>query len=365
VLASEYGKNKTKQTMNELYGKSYTNQQHILPETIQQLTNKEWLYNEHVVLKQSLTQIANDLKINDTTVGKYLHQHGIKTQIFFTSIGEQQIREFMQSLGILVSYNDRSIISPLELDIYMPEYNLAIEYCGLYWHSEQQGKTKQYHANKYKKCKELGIQLITIFEDEWMKQQEQIKRKLQHLIRKNNDKVYARHTNIVDLSTTQKNRFFNENHIQGTGPGSVTYGLMVNSQVVAAMSFIKQKNGVFVLNRYATSFRVVGGFTKLLNHFKLYNTWTKLVSFADLRWSDGRLYQSTGWQLDKILPPDYYYSPDGHNRIHKFNYRRKNLPRLLKSFDPELSETQNCDINNVLRIWDCGKMRFVILNIAT
>lgn len=362
VLASEYGKAKTKQTLNALYGKDYTNQQHISTEILCQLNDKDWLYNEHVVLKQSLTQIANNLKINDTTVGKYLHQHGIITQLFFTSMGEQEIRTFVDSLKVETCYNVRDIIPPYELDIYIPKHGLAIEYCGLYWHSEQRGKHRQYHETKYKKCKEQNIQLLTIFEDEWSKRQEQIKQKILYLLKQSTITVYARNTTVVALNTTQKDQFLEINHIQGTGPGSVTYGLIYNTQVVAVMSFIKQPNNEYVLNRYATNCSVPGGFSKLLKHFQQNNHWRKITSFADLRWSNGNLYEATGWTLDKILPPDYSYSPDGHVRLHKFNYRRKNLPKLLKTFDPKLSETQNCDANNILRIWDCGKLRYVIKN---
>lgn len=126
------------------------------------------------------------------------------------------------------------------------------------------------------------------------------------------------------------------------------------------MTWIKQSNAQYTLNRYATSCRVPGGFSKLLTHFKKTYTWKTLVSFADLRWSDGNLYYQTGWHHDSTLRPDYYYSPDGHQRFHKFNYRRQNLSKLLTHFDPHLSETENCKNNGILRIWDCGKLRFII-----
>lgn len=128
------------------------------------------------------------------------------------------------------------------------------------------------------------------------------------------------------------------------------------------MTFIKQRNSEYELRRYATSAHVVGGFSKLLSYFKKTYEWNMLISFADLRWSNGNLYKQTGWKLDKILHPDYVYSPNAQNRVHKFNYRRKNLPNLLNEFNPELSERENCDNNNMLRIWDCGKLRYIIQN---
>ena len=54
------------------------------------------------------------------------------------------------------------------MDFYLSEHNIAIECCGIYWHSElSSGKDRNYHYNKYKDCKDANIQLITIFDDEW------------------------------------------------------------------------------------------------------------------------------------------------------------------------------------------------------
>lgn len=276
------------------------------------------------------------------------------------TVGEEQISHFLSDNNIDHVTHDNTIITNLELDIYIPSLRLAIEYCGLYWHSEQMGKGKHYHKNKHDQCKKQGVQLLTIYEDEWYQRTEQVKRKLLHLAKRSVDKVHARKTTIVKLNTKQKTTFFEENHIQGSGPGSIVYGLKNDNEIVSAMCFIKNSDDSFYLNRYATSINVVGGFSKLLNHFKTNHNWTQIISFADQRWSDGNLYETTGFALDSILPPDYYYSPDGKHRLHKFNYRRKNLPKLLAHFDPALSETVNCNNNGILRIWDCGKRRYVL-----
>lgn len=334
-------------------------------DVIDKTTDVDYLLDQHSNHKMSFVEISNNLLGMDpsTLITKIRKQYPeFKPHRYPTSVGEKQVSQFLTDNAVVCVVNDRTVIAPLELDIYLPDYNLAIEYCGLYWHSEQQGKHKRYHESKYKKCKELGIQLITLFEDEWLDRQDQVKRKLLHLTNQNKVKLFARNTTVVLLDTKRKVQFFDDNHIQGSGPGSITYGLVFGDLVVAGMSFIKQHNGEFVLNRYATSTTVVGGFGKLLKYFQQNNSWNTLVSFADLRWSVGNLYTTTGWVLDSILPPDYSYSPDGHKRYHKFNYRRKNLHTLLKNFNPELSETQNCNNNNVLRIWDCGKLRFKLIN---
>lgn len=271
--------------------------------------------------------------------------------------------EWMRSQNLELSTNTKIIIPPHELDVVIPEHSLAIEYCGLYWHSEQMNRGKEYHRNKYEKCKHAGIRLITLYEDEWTTKQELIKTKLSHIMGiSKQHKVYARTTTIIEVDIDTRRHFFNTNHIQGDGTGSLCYGLLHHGELIACMAFKRRSDKIYELTRYATSCIVAGGFSKLLKHFTKVNKWDQIISFADLRWSDGTMYQANGWILDSVLPPDYYYSPDGNVRVHKFNYRRKYLPKMLKEFDPNKSEWENCKANRVYRIWDCGKQRWIMNN---
>ncbi|HDK25997.1 MAG TPA: hypothetical protein ENG48_02745, partial [Candidatus Atribacteria bacterium] len=90
----------------------------------------------------------------------------------YKSIGEQSIGNFIKDLSIDYIQNVKNIIPPLEIDIYIPEKKIAVEYNGLYWHSEKAGKDKNYHLNKLKLCSEKDIRLIQIFEDEWLFKQD-------------------------------------------------------------------------------------------------------------------------------------------------------------------------------------------------
>lgn len=363
-LGSDIVRAKIKQTNIDRYGYPNNTCRHITQHNMVLSHDKDWLTEQHHTHKLSQTQIAHQLGVDPSIISARFKLYNIPVKHYFTSIGEQQICELLDMHKISYIQSDRSTIAPYELDILIPDHNLAIEYCGLYWHSDIHDRIdRNYHERKYQACKEQGIQLITVFEDEWVNRTPQVTNKIMNLCGIGNHcRVYARKCNIIEVPNNIKRSFFNDNHIQGNGPGSITYGLEIDGSVVACMTFIKQAGNQYCLNRYATSKQVPGGFSKLLTHFERNNDWDTIVSFADLRWSDGGLYHTNGFTLDSILRPDYSYSPDGRTREHKFNYRHANLPNKLDQYDPELSETQNCDNNGILRIWDCGKLRFIKRN---
>lgn len=81
---------------------------------------------------------------------------------------EKELLDFVKiNYGGVVITNSKKIIPPYELDIYIPELKLSFEFNGLYWHSEIY-KDKNYHYNKTTLCKNKGIQLVHIWEDDWV-----------------------------------------------------------------------------------------------------------------------------------------------------------------------------------------------------
>ena len=286
---------------------------------------------------------------------------------FKASQGEKTLAAFIESLGLDILRHDKAILrNGLELDIYVPEKRIAVEYNGLYWHTESHGgKDKYYHHKKWLACKDAGIQLIQIWEDEWNRNPEQVKCMLAHKLGSSNEmKVYARKTQVVELGKQEAETFLRQNHIQGFASGSHYIGLQmkVDSSLVAVLVLKNEPNtGGRVLNiiRYATNANVVGGFTKLLKHSDRIYQPDSYITFADHCVSDGGLYANNGFIADKELPPDYTYLRH-KERQHKFGYRIqrfKNDPDLL--WQDGLTERQLAILNGLDRIWDAGKTRYI------
>lgn len=352
---------KSKQTMLEKYGVPAGNSVHLTADQYQKMIDPEWLQTACETM--SIYEIAQVLNCDVTTVYNRTKQFGIRESLGTAkSHAEQVIADYIRSLGFDdVIQNDRTIIKPKELDIVIPSANIAIEFCGIHWHSEKY-RGKNSHKDKLLEAAKAGFQLITIFEDEWMTRPNVIRSAIRHKLGKSTDKIYARktRTELVNDIELIKN-FYDLNHIQGWDKGStVTYGLFVENIPVAMMSFEKYKQNQVYLTRYATSITVVGGASKLLNcYIKNHPTITEIISFSDLRWTDGHMYEKLGFKPIQILNPDYQYIIKGV-RHHKFGFRKKNLEKLFGHFLDvnNLTEQQIMSKMDIPRIWDCGKIKW-------
>lgn len=347
-------KDKIRNTFQNRYG-TLQNQIHISEQTLSILNDPNVLEEMHYDQQLPLTTIANQLGVDTTTISNYFKKYDIQPVRFQHSSLELKLSQDLIQQGLQIECNNRQIISPYELDIVIPSHKLAIEICGLYWHNEQH-KDKQYHLQKLKLTNQSGYNLITIFEDELLYKYDIVLNSIKHKCNIPSKTIYARNTTPYLIDTSTKNRFLDLYHIQGTGPGSITYGLLHHNNLVAVMTFIKQGR-TFNLNRYATNCNIPGGFTKLLQYSIKQHQMDHITSFADLRWSNGDLYKKNGFTLTKTLPPDYKYVVKDR-AYHKSNFRKPHLKQLFQDYNPALTEHQNCYNHNIFQIYDCGLLKF-------
>jgi hypothetical protein len=255
---------------------------------------------------------------------------------------------------------DRSILSKQELDIYIPNNNIAIEYNGLYWHNEL-NKPSNYHLNKTKLCEDKGIKLIHIFEDEWIHKKDIVKSRLKNILGLTSNKIYARKCIIKNIDTKLSKEFLNTNHIQGHVNSSIKLGLYYNDELVSIMTFGSLRktmgknkiDGSYELLRFCNKLdtTVIGGANKLLSHFiKNYNP-NEIISYADRRWSNGNLYEKLGFEFSHNSKPNYWYVKQ-LKREYRFKYRKNIL--VKEGYDPTKSEHEIMLEREIYRIYDCG-----------
>jgi hypothetical protein len=155
----------------------------------------------------------------------------------YQSIKEKEIINWIKSLNVYFSESDKTILNPKHLDIYIPSKNIAIEFNGLYWHSELY-KDKNYHLDKSLKCQEQEIQLLHIWEDEWVYKKDIIKSIILNRLGLIKEKIYARQCEIRVIEDSKLVRkFLDENHIQGYSQSSIKLGLFYQNELVSLMTF--------------------------------------------------------------------------------------------------------------------------------
>ncbi len=282
---------------------------------------------------------------------------------------ESELFDFIKSLiNIPIRRRDRTAIKPKELDIYIPDLNLAIELDGLYWHSEKHLQSRNYHKHssyqKFKLCQKNGIRLITIYEDEWKNNKEVVKGYLKSILGKKNS-VGARKCKIVRQDVSD---FLNQNHLQGAGVNSSnSYALYYGDKIVGGAVFVKtgkrKDNGqdVYELTRYCTTsdLSIAGGLSRIISHFVKDVNCSKIISYSDNRWSIGNLYERAGFIKNNQSRPSYSYVKN-HKREHRFKWRKEMALSVYGGSENE-TEYEIMSRNGWDRIWDCGKTRWELI----
>ena len=280
---------------------------------------------------------------------------------------QYEVYEFLSKYISHIKYNVRSIIFPYELDIYVPEKKIAIEYNGVYWHRAESPEDKKRHLNKTNLCEKLGIHLIHIFENEWKTKQEIIKSRIKNLLGIYDNVIYARNCEIKQLSSKDSNKFIDENHLQGHTNCAINLGLFHNDELVSVMTFSKtrfSKQYEYELVRFCSklNYHIPGAASKLLKYFERNYKPKSLISYADRRWTStfNSVYQKLGFTFSHASSPNYWYFLQSSTCLEsRVKYQKHKLKNLLEKFDPNKTEYENMQDNGYFRIFDCGNLVFV------
>lgn len=286
----------------------------------------------------------------------------------FTNIsgGQQELIDFIKEhYNGKIDINTRRVITPNEIDIFLEELNLGIEYNGLYWHSELVVH-KEYHVEKTIKTQGKGVQLIQVFEDEWKLKKEIVKSRILYMLGGIKEKYFARKCQVKEVSTKEEREFLNVNHLQGYVASKHCYGLFIDNQLVSLMSFslprsfmgkINPLDNEWELLRYCSKLNtnVIGGAGKLYKHFIKEVKPSIVYSYADARWSEGNLYKNLGMVNKGLTKPNYTYAGKGQ-RENRFLYRKDVL--VKEGFDATKTEHEIMLERGYFRVYDCGSYKF-------
>lgn len=274
---------------------------------------------------------------------------------------ELEMQEFLNSLNLSYNIKDKKILGGKELDIYLPEHNLAIEMNGVYWHSEIY-LDKYYHRDKTLKCRELGINLLHIWEDDWKYKRDIVKSIIRNKVGRIETKIFARKCEVKTVLPSNASKFLNDNHIQGTSPSQLKLGLYYRDELVSLMTFgfrFTNSKKEYELIRFCNKLNtnVVGSASKLFTKFLRDNQdINEIISYADISLFNGNLYENLGFSKSNLSKPNYFWVVDGV-RKHRFNYNKKRLIKL--GYDKNKSESDILHEIGYFRVYSCGQEKWI------
>lgn len=307
--------------------------------------------------------LAESLNVSVSHIKKLFRLYDIKVNPKYRSKAEIELYEYCVSLTPSDDWqhSDRSILKTHELDIVNHTKKLAIEYCGLYWHSEQAGKDSSYHQNKFIKCKEAGYKLLTIFETDDENKVHSLLKTCLNL----NTRLYARNCVSKQISKTIANEFNKNHHLSSSVGATIHYGLYHEEELVMVLSMGKSrfnKSYEYECTRMTShsEFTVVGGASKLFSAFIKDHDPSSIITYADLRFGTGEVYRKCGFKENKITPPNYWYFNTSYDRLYsRVAFQKHKLSKMLSIYDSSKTEYQNMLDNKWDRIWDCGNGSYV------
>lgn len=258
-----------------------------------------------------------------------------------------------------------------EVDIYLPKFNLGIEYHGLFWHTKERVGNK--HRAKWEMAQRKGLRLVQIFEDEWLFSRSMCEGRLMALLGLG-PKTDARKCTVQQIPFGEARDFLVQVHSQGAGSKtSHCYGLFSEGALVAVATFGAMRNGAGIavggweVLRYASKGVVRGGFGKLFSAFRTAVNPSEVISWCDLRWGNGRVYAALGFQAGEISVPDYWWVDcAARTRLSRYAVQKHKLaehPELKHFYADGMSEKQVMESAGYKKILGVGSQKWTWTNL--
>lgn len=276
-----------------------------------------------------------------------------------TSHMERELRDFIRSLGFPEATNhwlksDKG--RPQELDVYVKEKNIAVEFNGLRYHTSR-FKEKNYHLDKTELCEKNNIQLVHIFEHTWKNRKYQVKSFLKSKFGANQIKLNARDCEVRTTPFIEARDFLNKYHILGYGNFTEALGLYHKNELVCMVTIgkhhaVNDYDG-YVLKRFIgkENITVRGGLDRLCKHAAA--KYGDIITWIDRCISDGKGWEKCGWIKEEILRRDYFYYNTKTRKVVNKRKRRRDVVNTPK----DMSEEEHATLDGLERVYDCGKIR--------
>lgn len=258
---------------------------------------------------------------------------------FGTNYYEKEIVSFIKNeLNINIIENDRKIIKPYEIDVLLPDKRVGIEF-----NRQNESLTAKipnnYHQMKSRLGIEKNVQIIHIFQDEWLFKCDIIKSMIKTKLGIFDKKIDIDGCIIKLITNKDKSNFLNANHIDGDSNCDIQLGVFYKKELILVCALLKNKGSIEITRFcHKLNYITTHAFKAILEYIKINFTTKVITSIVDLRYSNGHLYEKYGFKEIETIEPDYWFVEDIF-RIDKNEVNDINLPK----------------------IYDCGKIRYKLI----
>lgn len=391
TMISRYGTTNYGKTIESIHRRMLDSTK--LSEFVNYKSDPRAYVQSHYLTPPTIRQVAADIGVDIETVRVYADAAQCKDVFKYSkSSYEIEVIDFIRSINpdAIIKHNDKIQIAPLELDIFLPEFNLGIEVNPTVTHNSsipdpwgQPPKPYTYHQIKSTMCEEKGIFLFHIFGYEWTHRKKQIQSMLTNLLNSNPYKIYARNTHIdANLSAEESKMFLDNNHRQGSTSAKIRIGLRRNDndELVSVMTFNKLRanlgksktdsDDTWELSRFCSlqDTSVIGGASKLLSYFKQTIVFDKIVSYSDIAHTRGHLYEQLGFHAVHRSSPNYVWVEFGSDTyLHRVQCMKSHLPSLFNQPDLDIEHQTEKEImisHGYVQVFDSGVTRWELPDIS-
>lgn len=317
--------------------------------------------------KVTFKELREDLDISQSHMSRLINTFKLNDNVQYLSgesIMENELCKYISTIynGTIERHNSKILNNEFELDIYLPDKNIAIEFNGNYWHSII-NKYKDYHQLKTIQCRQYDIRLIHIFEYEWENSNEVIKSYLKDILQ-GTKKLYARNFEIQEVNKLDAMNFLKSNHLQGYAQSSINIALTMNNEIFAIMTFDRPRfNSQYQFELIRMAFKngisIIGGAERLFKHFlNKYNP-ENVVSYCDISKFSGNTYMKLGFDDIKLTEPNYvWYKIHTNDILTRYQTQKQNL--IKKGLGTEgQTEDEIMESIGYAKIYNSGNLRFV------
>ena len=376
-------------TMVKRHGVSHYNETWEYRESVMTDPNKvnEWksfLDNpeEYIALhfdhKPNYVELSDMLGVTHTSIWMHLVRQDKLDLIQYTlSYLENELVDILCDINpnMKIVRHERQLIKPYEIDIYLPEYNLGIEVNPTTTHNSSIGshnnapKAPSYHKMKTDMCEQQGIFLFHIFGYEWSHKREIIISMLRNLLHCNVQKIYARKCELREVPNKEAFEFLQNNHRQSGVHSKIRYGLYYNDELVSLMTFGKMRNTLGIGNedlsdcwelvRYCNKLNtsVIGGASRLFQHFIKSINPNRVRSFSDRAHTKGNLYPILGFtEVCRNSESYVWVNLEDNKAYSRVSTQKQHLRSFFKDDTIDLNQTERqiMESHGYVQVFDSG-----------